>query len=122
MPAPPVIFDDFTVIEKDKYNADLKERDDLRRQLQSIREATEVLHAAVYPLAVNRAKLFHLSRTKDVSGVSGTGKVAEGVQFSDGRVALRWVVGEHRSTVTYDDIESVERIHGHDGATTIVWE
>ena len=62
---------------------------------------------------------FHLTRTTDVSGVSGTGVVAEGTEFSDGTVALRWVVGEHRSTVVWPNIAAVEAVHGHNGATTI---
>jgi hypothetical protein len=66
-------------------------------------------------------RTFTLERTEDVSGVSGVGTVAEGIEFSDGRVALRWIVGEHRSTVVWDSVESVEKIHGHGGATTIRW-
>ena len=66
-------------------------------------------------------RLFILVRDEDVTGVSGTGTVAEGVEFSDGRVALRWIVGDHRSTVTWDSIESVTEIHGHNGATRIEW-
>lgn len=69
----------------------------------------------------NVMRTFHLQRNEDVSGVSGTGKVAEGVVFSDGRVALRWF-GEHRSTVLWDSLHSVEVIHGHDGRTRIVME
>lgn len=64
---------------------------------------------------------FELHRDTDVTGISGTGPVAEGVEFSDGRVALRWCTGEHRSTVLWDDIRSVEAIHGHNGATRLVW-
>lgn len=64
---------------------------------------------------------FVLERAEDISGVSGVGTVAEGIVFSDGRVALRWVVGEHRSTVTWDSIESVEKVHGHNGATAVRW-
>jgi hypothetical protein len=67
-------------------------------------------------------RTFVLIRDEDVTGVSGTGTVAEGVEFSDGRVALRWIVGEHRSTVTWDSVESVLAIHGHNGATRLVWE
>lgn len=66
-------------------------------------------------------KRFVLYRDTDVTGVSGTGIVAEGARFTDGRVALRWIVGEHRSTVVWDSIESVEQIHGHSGATRIIW-
>lgn len=66
-------------------------------------------------------RLFILVRDEDVTGVSGTGTVAEGVEFSDGRVALRWIVGEHRSTVIWDNVESVVAIHGHNGATRLEW-
>ncbi len=64
---------------------------------------------------------FHLERETDVTGVSGTGTVAEGVEFTDGTVVIRWVVGEHRSTVVWPDWHAVEAIHGHDGATQLVW-
>ncbi|OBI98082.1 hypothetical protein [Mycobacterium sp. 1465703.0] len=64
---------------------------------------------------------FTLKRTEDATGVSGVGTVAEGVEFSDGRVALRWTVGEHRSSVIWDSIASVEAIHGHGGMTTVEW-
>lgn len=65
---------------------------------------------------------FVLERTEDVSGVSGTGTVAEGVEFSDGKVALRWVTNhEHQSTVIWDSILSVDVIHGHDGRTQVRW-
>lgn len=72
---------------------------------------------------------FQLVRHEDVSGVSGTGVVAEGVEFSDGVVALRWIVPPGRqgsgfptSVVFHDNgMGSVEAIHGHSGSTEIVW-
>jgi hypothetical protein len=67
------------------------------------------------------ARRFVLQRDEDETGVSGTGQVAEGVEFSDGRVALRWIVGDHRSTVTWDNMDNVEAIHGHNGRTRVVW-
>lgn len=63
---------------------------------------------------------FVLEREVDVSGVSGTGTVAEGVQFTDGTCVIRWH-GDRRSTVVWSDIEDVIFIHGHNGATTIKW-
>lgn len=66
-------------------------------------------------------RTFTLVRDVDVSGVSGTGVVAEGVEFSDGTCAVRWITGDHRSTVVWDNVESVEIIHGHGGATRVVW-
>lgn len=64
---------------------------------------------------------FTLQRDHDVSGVSGVGTVAEGVVFGDGTTVVRWCVGEHRSTVVWPGIDSVEAIHGHGGATRIHW-
>jgi hypothetical protein len=61
---------------------------------------------------------FVLQRNEDVSGVSGTGIVAEGVEFSDGTVVIRWL-SDHRSTVIWPDLHHVEVIHGHDGRTVI---
>jgi hypothetical protein len=66
-------------------------------------------------------KIFSLQRSEDVSGVSGTGKVAEGVVFSDGQTVLKWL-GHVGSLVIYTNIESVEYIHGHEGKTRIVWD
>jgi hypothetical protein len=64
---------------------------------------------------------FTLVRTEDVSGVSGTGTVVEGVEFSDGSVVLRWL-GPRSSTVFWKNIEDAIGIHGHDGRTTVVWQ
>jgi predicted kinase len=65
---------------------------------------------------------FELHRDVDVSGVSGTGVVAEGVEFSDGVVSLRWLGAWPTSVVYFDrGALAVEHIHGHSGATQIVW-
>jgi hypothetical protein len=66
------------------------------------------------------SRRFRLVRHHDVSGVSGTGPVAEGVQFTDGAVALRWY-GDYPTTTVWDGIESVVAIHGHGGATVVEW-
>ncbi|MFI7125949.1 hypothetical protein ACIBQ1_09665 [Nonomuraea sp. NPDC050153] len=63
--------------------------------------------------------LFALVRDVDVSGVSGTGVVADGVIWPDGSVSVRWR-GEHPSIVFWRSVESVKVIHGHNGATRIV--
>jgi hypothetical protein len=63
---------------------------------------------------------FRLNRRTDVYGISGVGFIAEGVQFTDGRVALRWI-GKYRSTAIYDNINTVAAIHGHKGNTEIEW-
>ncbi|MFJ3826210.1 hypothetical protein [Streptomyces nodosus] len=68
----------------------------------------------------NLPRLFHLQRDHDVSGVSGTGRVADGVLWPDGTVALRWI-GQRPSTVHWDRLDDAAAIHGHGGATHIVW-
>lgn len=65
-------------------------------------------------------KLFQLKRLEDESGVSGTGIVAEGVQFSNGKCSLSWLT-KFTSVTVYDDIESLVAIHGHNGKTILEW-
>lgn len=65
-------------------------------------------------------KRFLLYRDSDDSGVSGTGVVAEGVMFTDGTAVMRWV-SEHTSTAVYRSVEDIKTIHGHGGATKLVW-
>jgi hypothetical protein len=64
---------------------------------------------------------FHLERDHDVTGASGTGRVADGVLWPDGTVAVRWR-GERASSVHWDRVEDAIAIHGHGGATRIVWD
>lgn len=65
-------------------------------------------------------RMFVLVRAEDVSGTSGTGIVAEGAQFSNGKCAISWRT-YHTSVAIYNSIEDVMAIHGHDGRTTIKW-
>lgn len=63
---------------------------------------------------------FYLQRNEDATGTSGTGKVAEGVEFQCGRVALTWL--SHYGTVgVYDNMRVVQTLHGHEGRTLVVW-
>lgn len=68
----------------------------------------------------NTMRLFHLVRDKDISGVSGTGIVAEGVEFTSGTVVMTWLT-MHHSVVVYPNIKELEAIHGHEGNTKVVW-
>ncbi|MCM2323492.1 MAG: hypothetical protein NDJ90_09545 [Oligoflexia bacterium] len=64
-------------------------------------------------------KLFHLYRREDQTGVSGTGPVVEGVEFTNGWCAIRWL--SSKSTVCfYQSIEDVKLIHGHGGRTELI--
>jgi hypothetical protein len=70
---------------------------------------------------VPAASPFILRRHHDVTGVSGTGIVADGVLFpaaGKSKAIVRWR-GERGSTVVWDHIGHVKEIHGHDGATVV---
>lgn len=66
-------------------------------------------------------RTFTLVRDRDVSGVSGTGLVAHGVLFPDGNVATRWNAAIAQTCV-WRSLDDVRAIHGHGGATRIVWD
>lgn len=63
---------------------------------------------------------FVLRRSKDGSGVSGTGVVAQGVESDSGRVVMFWLTAP-RSIVMFDSAHDVINIHGHKGRTTLKW-
>lgn len=63
---------------------------------------------------------FELHRVEDKTGVSGTGVIAEGVEFGDGTAVLRWKT-QFRSTGFYASMTELEAIHGHGGTTKTVW-
>lgn len=67
------------------------------------------------------ASPFVLRRNEDVTGVSGTGIVADGAIFpAAGKsvCVVRWR-GERGSTVVWDHLGHVKDIHGHDGRTVV---
>ena len=63
---------------------------------------------------------FKLIREEDDSGVSGTGEIAEGVEFTGGKCVLRWLTAT-ASTNFYDSMKDVKHIHGHGGHTKVQW-
>ena len=63
-------------------------------------------------------KTFRLLRHEDETGLSGTGYVAEGVQFTDGTVALRWLT-DTPTTEILPTLEVVMKLHGHEGKTAL---
>jgi hypothetical protein len=85
--------------------------------------------------AVSGLRYFELHRDRDVSGVSGEGVVADGfvvpfeytMLFPTGTRTMppEWVVlvwrGTARSIVIWPSLGAATTVHGHDGATRIVW-
>ena len=57
-----------------------------------------------------------VERDFDVSGVSGTGSVAEFCISSDGRVVIFWKVGKSE----FPTLEDAIKVHGHGGNTRFV--
>lgn len=72
------------------------------------------------PLTVSHVRRFVLQRDEDESGVSGTGVVAEGVEFTTGWCALSWLTNAH-SIGIYANVKELERIHGHNGRAYVKW-
>ena len=63
---------------------------------------------------------FLLRRDEDVSGTSGVGYVAEGLEFWDGWCAMHWRTPINSTTV-YRNIDDLLAIHTHNGKSTIEW-
>lgn len=63
-------------------------------------------------------RLFRLLR--DADSADGARMLAEGVQWTDGAVALRWH-GRWPSTSTWDRIDALLAVHGTDTRTQFHW-
>lgn len=64
-----------------------------------------------------------MHRSGDESGVSGTGYVLEGVEFTDGTVVVRWTVeGMPTSTAVYPNFDAFRQIHidSHPSNDTVI--
>ena len=72
---------------------------------------------------------FQLKRTRDPSGVSGLGYVAEGVVFSGKHVAVAWLAAPKgynvphipKGVAVYESIDHMLAVHGHGGDTVVEW-
>lgn len=74
---------------------------------------------------------FELVRETDVSGTSGTGVVAVGVEYPDGAVHMQWRNESNDDLETEsngcafkpapDGVEATLEIHGHAGRTELRW-
>lgn len=67
-------------------------------------------------------RAFMMIREQDETGISGTGVVAEGIEYSDKTVAIRWLTPHNgSSTVVWNKIEDAIHVHGHNGKTQFVF-
>ena len=65
-------------------------------------------------------RTFYLNRKEDISGVSGCGRIAEGIEFHDKQCVLSWFGRLHTIEVA-PNIEAIIEIHGHHGSTEVVF-
>lgn len=107
---------------------------DLKRMLGRIRDAAfsvdwgsdqriDAIRQALvddWQAATPPGKIFDLIRSHDSTGISGDGRVAEGIEFENGKVAMCWL-GAMASVNLYDSIDHVRAIHGHGGSTEVVF-
>ena len=71
-------------------------------------------------MRIKLGKRFIIVRTKDVSGVSGTGVVAEGITFHDGQTVVSWY-GKHHIFECPRTLATWLKVHGHKGSTQVRW-
>jgi hypothetical protein len=68
----------------------------------------------------HKPRRFYLERTEDVSGVSGTGVVAHGVEFVNGLCVLSFLSPFVHANV-YVNLRTLEEVHSHEGRTRVVF-
>ena len=59
---------------------------------------------------MNESRLFTIHREGDVTGISGTGLVLDGVVFHTGQVVVCWR-SAHRSITVFDDWNDFDAVH-----------
>lgn len=65
-----------------------------------------------------QARMFRLRRDEDHTGATGAGIVAEGVEWTDGTVTVRW---KHGETTQHNNLKTLATMHFNRGNTSIVW-
>ena len=94
-------------------------REQERVDRAALRRIMKEIRANAVPVAKqSRMRRFVLERAEDLTGTSGTGVVAEGVVFSNGHVAYSWI-SPLATVTTCLSVDVVERLHGHEGRTTV---
>jgi len=66
----------------------------------------------------SQMRRFVLIRVEDLTGVSGTGEVAEGTVFSSGLAVIRWLRVPYAMGV-YQNLDDLISVHGHEGRTQL---
>lgn len=95
------------------------------------RQWMRVIRDDVHEIANPDFRRFIVQRDEDVTGISGTGYVVEGVVFSDGYGVTHWLkrppMNEpkteawHRPWYRRTEPDPFTKISGHGGKTRMVW-
>ena len=102
------------VIQKKPRIRDRSRRSGCRNQTKGESMAQKQNHIS----STSQMRRFVLIRVEDLTGVSGTGEVAEGTVFSSGLAVIHWLREPYAMGV-YQTLEDVISVHGHEGRTQL---
>ena len=102
------------VIQKKPRIRDRSRRSGCRNQTKGESMARKQNHIS----STIQMRRFVLIRVEDLTGVSGTGEVAEGTVFSSGLAVIHWLREPYAMGV-YQTLEDVISVHGHEGRTQL---
>ena len=102
------------VIQKKPRIRDRSRRSGCRYQTKGESMARKQNHIS----STSQMRRFVLIRVEDLTGVSGTGEVAEGTVFSSGLAVIHWLREPYAMGV-YQTLEDVISVHGHEGRTQL---
>ena len=71
-----------------------------------------------------KPKVYLLVRKEDPSGISGTGVIAQAVEWSDGSGVLHWPENpaeeKPETTTVFASFKDIRKLHGHGDKTVLV--
>jgi hypothetical protein len=104
---------------KDRKLFDLKNNVCLNRMPKmKVKRGIQLKQRSYKKMAKCKMRRFVLVRSKDSTGISGTGIVAEGTVFTDGISVVHWIREPYAMGV-YQSIKDVIAVHGHEGDTQL---
>ena len=106
-----------------------KQRNNKRQEIyEKIKELKKQLsfkmndyeHLPELPKLKPVAKIGYINRKVDNTGISGTGRVAEFIEY-DNRVIVQWLCTGVKSMVIYNNIDELKQINCHGGNSEIIY-
>lgn len=71
----------------------------------------------------DRIRTFHVIRSEDETGVSGTGRIMEGIEFPSGRVVVEWQA-PYQTLGIYSSFAEFSQIHidSHPSKSEVIFD